>query len=155
MTRIRPATVEDAPQILDFLSAMAAEAGETIASTEDTIRAHGFGPQPRFHGVMADDADGPLGMVLFFPEYSTWRGEMGLFVQDIYVAPRARGLQLGRQLLARAMASAHWDPRFLTLMVAHDNTAARAFYAGLGMEPRDQADQLILQGQGLAALMNR
>ncbi len=155
MTRIRPATAADVPVILTHLAAMAAEAGESIGSTKASLLAHGFGPLPRFHGLMAEDENAPLGMVLFFPEYSTWRGEMGLFVQDIYVTPAARGRGLARQLLAEAMARADWQPRFLTLMVAHQNRKARAFYDGLGMTPRDTADQLILEGQGLAALMSR
>jgi ribosomal protein S18 acetylase RimI-like enzyme len=91
-------------------------------------------------------------MVLYFPEYSTWRGEMGLFVQDVYVAPEGRGTGLGRQLLAGAMADADWAPQFLTLMVAHVNTSARAFYDTLGFDLRDEADQLILEGEGLRAL---
>jgi ribosomal protein S18 acetylase RimI-like enzyme len=80
---------------------------------------------------------------------------MGLFVQDVYVSPEGRGLGLGRQLLAGAMAHADWAPQFLTLMVAHPNARARAFYAALGFGLRDTADQLILEGEGLRALMDR
>lgn len=149
MTHIRRAVAADIPQILRFLTAMAAEAGAEIGSTEASLAAHGFGPTPRFHGLIADDA----GMILFFPEYSTWRGEMGLFVQDVYVAPARRGHGLAQELMAAAMTQADWQPRFLTLMVAHQNTKARKFYERMGLTPRDAADQLILEGQGLAALM--
>jgi ribosomal protein S18 acetylase RimI-like enzyme len=149
---VRKAEAADVPLILRFLAAMAAEAGESAGSTDASLMAHGFGPTPRFHGLIAE-ADHPLGMILYFPEYSTWRGEMGLFVQDIYLAPEARGLGLGRKLLAAAMARADWAPQFLTLMVAHDNTAARGFYGSLGLTLRDKADQLILEGEGLRALM--
>ena len=152
MTAIRPATPADVPLILQFLTDMAAEAGETTGSTEASLLTHGFGPTPRFHGLIAE-SDPPLGMILYFPEYSTWRGELGLFVQDVYVAPAGRGQGLGRKLLAAAMAAADWQPRFLTLMVAHANRNARAFYAGLGLTLRDEADQLILEGEGLKALM--
>lgn len=153
MTVLRAATAQDVPVILRFLQAMAAEAGETVGSTEASLLAYGFGPRPRFRGLIAEGAAGPLGMVLYFPEYSTWRGEMGLFVQDVYVAPEGRGTGLGRQLLAGAMARADWAPQFLTLMVAHVNTSARAFYDALGFDLRDEADQLILEGEGLRALM--
>lgn len=152
MIPLRKAEPADVPLILRFLSAMSTEAGESAGSTEASLLAHGFGPTPRFHGLIAE-ADHPLGMILYFPEYSTWRGEMGLFVQDIYIAPEGRGLGLGRRLLAGAMAQADWAPQFLTLMVAHGNTAARGFYGTLGLTLRDKADQLILEGEGLRALM--
>lgn len=155
MTDIRPALAQDVPLILGFLTAMAAETGGSIASSEATLLAHGFGANPRFHGLIAEAAGGPLGLILFFPEYSTWRGEIGLFVQDIYVAPAGRGQGLGRKLLAAAMVEAPWHPLFLTLMVSRQNTGARAFYDSLGMTARDTADQLILEGQGLTALMAR
>ena len=150
---MRKAAAADVPVILRFLTAMAAEAGEKIGSTEASLLAHGFGPAPRFHGVLAEQAGVAIGMILYFPEYSTWRGEIGLFVQDVYVAPAGRGLGLGRGLLAAAMRHAEWQPRFLTLMVAHLNRNARDFYTALGLTLRDEADQLILEGEGLAALM--
>lgn len=155
MTAIRPARAEDVPTLLRLLTAMAAEEGAQIGSTEASLRTAGFGPKAHFHALLAEDETGPLGMILFFPEYSTWRGEMGLFVQDIYVAPAGRGAGLGRALMAAALAHAPWSPRYLTLMVARGNARARAFYAGLGLTRRDDADQLILQGQGLKALMSR
>ncbi|MGQ0611754.1 MAG: GNAT family N-acetyltransferase [Paracoccaceae bacterium] len=155
MTAIRPARAEDVPTLLRLLTAMAAEEGAKIGSTEASLHAGGFAATPHFHALLAEDETGPLGMILTFPEYSTWRGEMGLFVQDIYVCPAGRGAGLGRALMAAALAHADWSPRFLTLMVARKNAGARAFYASLGLTPRADADQLILQGQGLTALMTR
>ena len=154
MSRFRKATAADVPVLLGFLGQMAAEAGEETGSTEASLLTHGFGPNPRFHGVLAEEGSEPLGMILYFPEYSTWRGEMGLFVQDVYVAPMGRGRGLGRKLLAAALAEADWQPRFLTLMVAHQNQNARDFYAALGLTLRDEADQMILEGAGLKALMS-
>lgn len=150
---MRKATAADVPVILRFLAAMAAEAGEEIGSTEASLLAHGFGPVPRFHGLLAEQAGAAVGMILYFPEYSTWRGEIGLFVQDVYVSPAGRGLGLGRALLAAAMRHAEWQPQFMTLMVAHLNRNARDFYTALGLTLRDEADQLILEGEGLAALL--
>lgn len=150
---MRKATAADVPVILRFLAAMAAEAGEEIGSTEVSLLTHGFGPVPRFHGLLAEQAGAAVGMILYFPEYSTWRGEIGLFVQDVYVSPAGRGLGLGRALLAAAMRHAEWQPQFMTLMVAHLNRNARDFYTALGLTLRDEADQLILEGEGLAALL--
>lgn len=154
MNRIRLARAEDAETLHALLQAMAAEQGESIGSTPDSLRAHGFGANPRFQALIAE-GQAALGFVLYFPEYSTWRGELGLFVQDIYLTPAARGLGLGRKLLAEAMTTAAWKPQFLSLMVAQNNATARAFYAGLGLTLRDEADQLILAGEGLAALIHR
>lgn len=151
--QIRKATVDDVPVLMKLLTAMVGEAGEQPGSTEKTLRTHGFGPVPRFHALLAEQATRAVGMILYFAEYSTWRGEMGLFVQDIYVGPDARGLGLGRALLAAALREADWSPKFLTLMVARKNGTALAFYAGLGMGLRNETDQLILEGAALAALL--
>jgi GNAT superfamily N-acetyltransferase len=153
LTAIRTATAADVPSLLRLLQAMAAEAGESVGSTEASLLEHGFGATPRFRALLADVDGDPAGLCLYFAEYSTWRGQMGLYVQDIYVSPLARGSGMGRRLLAAALRDADWAPAFLTLMVARRNTSARAFYAGLGMGLRDDADQLVLDGQGLAALM--
>lgn len=153
MTVIRKTSAADVPAILRLLQAMAAEAGEGVGSTRASLLEHGFGATPRFRALLAEADASPVGLCLYFAEYSTWRGQMGLYVQDIYVSPGARSLGLGRALLAAALRDADWAPAFLTLMVARRNAPARAFYAGLGMGLRDDADQLVLDGQGLAALM--
>ena len=144
--------------IHDLLCAMARAEGGAIRGTTDSLMTHGFGPNPRFRVILAT-GDQPLGLILYFPEYSTWRGQMGLYVQDLYLHPAARGLGLGRALLAAALRDTiddpDWQPQFATLMVAQKNHAARAFYASLGFAPRDTADPLILAGEGLAALIAR
>lgn len=158
MTALRRATAADVPVIHALLCAMAGEEGGAIKGTPDTLLTHGFGPAPRFRVILAT-GDQPLGLILYFPEYSTWRGQMGLYVQDLYLHPAARGMGLGRALLAAAVRDAtddpQWQPQFVTLMVAQKNHAARAFYTALGFAPRDTADPLILAGQGLAALIAR
>ncbi len=155
---LRRAGADDAALIHHLLNEMAAAEGGRIKGTPELIARHGFGPNPRFRVVLAL-AEAPLGLVLYFPEYSSWRGQMGVFVQDLYLGPAARGLGLGRALLAAAFrdaaSDADWVPEFLTLMVAHKNTAALGFYGALGFAPRDNADPLILAGEGLAALIAR
>lgn len=78
---------------------------------------------------------------------------MGLFVQDIFLRPAARGKGAGRGLLAAAWhEAADWQPDFIALMVKRSNTNAIGFYDSLGFIARDKADPLILTGEGLTAL---
>lgn len=153
MPLCRLAVVEDVPAIHSMLSEMAAEAGRTAAGTEAALRTHGFGPSPRFRVVLAEVGAQPLGFVLGFPEYSSWRGQTGLYVQDLYVRPEARGAGLARTLLSAAMAAAaDWAPTYLTLMVDHRNDAARTWYARQGFVLRERGDLLILDGCALDRL---
>ena len=152
MITCRRADASDAPLIHALLVENATNDGGAIAGSPDTLLRYGFGPQPLFRAVLAFD-DQPLGLSLFFPEYSSWRGAIGLFIQDLYLRPAARGHGIGRGLLAASMTeSADWQPQFVTLMVQRKNASARGFYAALGFDARDPSDQLILEGEGLAAL---
>lgn len=132
---------------------MAAEAGRAIAVTEASLRDHGFGPDPRFRVVLAETGGTALGFTLVFPEYSSWRGAVGLYVQDLYVRPGARGRGIAQALLSAAWDSAtDWGPSYLTLMVDHRNDAASAWYARQGFGLRERGDLLILDGPALARL---
>ncbi len=155
MIAYRRAVAEDASLIHSLLVENATHDGGQIAGSAETLLRHGFGPQPLFRAVLAFD-DQPLGLSLFFPEYSSWRGAVGVFVQDLYLRPTARGRGLGRGLLVATLAhSADWQPQFLTLMVQHKNSAAQGFYAALGFGIRAASNQLILAGEGLTALTAR
>ena len=76
MLSIRPATVEDVP----ILSAMIRELAEfehelnLVVTTEADLARDGFGPDPKFHSLIAEWEDQPAGYALFFDFYSTWRG---------------------------------------------------------------------------------
>lgn len=151
MIRCRPATRDDVATLRAMLQALSdMDGGPTVAS-EAALAAHGFGARPLFRAMLAESNGRDVGMVLFFPDYSTHRGEAGLFVQDIYVDPAARGLGVGTALLAAAMRHQDWGARYLTLGVEPGNAAARAFYDRRGFRPRGY-DFLILEGEALAAL---
>lgn len=153
MIRYSLATAADAPLIHQMLVEMAAAEAATINASPAILLEHGFGLTPRFRTVLAHNGETPLGFCLFPPEYSSWRGMMGLFVQDIYLRPDARGKGLGKGLLAAAwQAASDWSPEFLSLNVKRSNTAAIGFYQSLGFTLRDSTDPLILTGEGLAAL---
>ncbi len=136
-----------------MLEDMAAEAGRTVVGNEAALRAHGFGPAPSFRVVLAEAEGQAMGFALVFPEYSSWRGTVGLYVQDLYVRPEARGRGLARALLSAAMDEAgDWGPAYLTLMVDHHNDAARVWYEKQGFVLRERGDLLILDGPALDQL---
>lgn len=153
MITTREATAVDVPVLHAMLQALADHDGGGAVGAPDTLLRHGFGPRPLFRAILAEDAGKPLGMVLFYPDYSTHRGEPGLYVQDIWVEEAARGLGLGKQLLAAAQAvgRADWGSAYVTLGVDPGNANAQAVYAKLGFRARGY-EFLILDGAGLAAV---
>ncbi len=154
MISYRLAVAEDAALIHAMLAEMADAEGGVIGGGVESLVQHGFGVEPRFRVVLAEDQGITLGFCLFLPEYSSWRGAMGLFVQDIYLSHAARGKGLGRELLVAALAHAQdWQPAFLALMVKRSNILAIGFYETLGFTLRDASDPYILEGEGLKALM--
>ena len=125
------------------------EGGQTVAS-EAALLTHGFGPRPLFQAVMAE-AEIPLGMAIFYPDFSTHRGEPGVYVQDIFLVPAARGTGLGPRLLAEVMARQDFGAQYMTLVVSPANPRATLFYNRLGFRPRGY-EVLILDGAALKAL---
>ncbi|MGV3551803.1 N-acetyltransferase family protein [Rhizobium sp.] len=133
---IRPATIHDAEAINAALRALARLMGEEakMRSTPDDIRRHGFGENPAFEVLIADVDGAFAGLCLTFPSYSTWRGEPGIYVQDLYLDPAHRGHGIGEALLrAAARRGAAKGAAYLRLSVNAQNTRAQAFYERIGI----------------------
>lgn len=147
----RRAVAADVAEIHRLLQQMAAEAGRRIVGTEQALRQHGFGPEPRFRAVLAENEGQAIGLALVFPEYSSWRGATGLYVQDLYVQPAARGRGVASALIGAALVCCQdWEPSHVTLMVDQDNILAQGWYARQGFTLRERGDLLILDGAALA-----
>lgn len=157
--RIRRATPADAETIAAMLARLAEETGDgaRFASTPETIRAHGFGRSALFETLIAEQDGTPVGLALFFRHYSTTRGQPGVYVQDLWTAPQARGQGLGAQLLAAAADHAHaaWGAGYLALTTHGHNEAARAFYERLGFAAQADDVPMMLDGSGFSALVTR
>jgi len=147
---IRPAAAPDVPVLRAMLQALSDQDGGPEVASEAQLLAHGFGPRPLFRALIAEAA-APVGIIVFFPDFSTHRGEPGLYVQDVYVVPEARGQGLGRSLLGAAMRAQDWGARYLTLGVDPGNAGARRFYLREGFRPRGY-DFLIVDGAALERL---
>jgi GNAT superfamily N-acetyltransferase len=150
---LRRAGAADVPAIHALLAELAAHDGAVLRATEADLRHLGFGAEPRFRAILAEGGGQALGLALYYPEISTLRGRVGIRIEDLYVVQAARGLGLGRRLLARVMDDAQdWGAAYLTLTVDRANAAARAFYGRLGFVDRGSYDLLVLEGEGLSAL---
>jgi ribosomal protein S18 acetylase RimI-like enzyme len=141
-----------------MLAALAQELGTAAqcASTEAVIRRYGHGPQARFCTLIGEtEAEAPVGLALYFPHFSTTRGQPGAYVQDLWTAPDLRGQGVGRALLAAvATASARdWGAAYLTLSVHRRNDAAAQFYAGLGFEAATGEHAVFLEQDGVTRLV--
>ncbi len=144
---------------VDALHAMVVGIAETTGQTHritsdplDFLR-HGFGPTPLFKAVMAERDGNPVGLCLYFYTFSTWLGEPGIFVQDLFVDETERGSGLGRRLLADvARRGAGRKATHLRLSVENDNEAARAFYRRIGMQHRDTEETMHIGGAAFIQL---
>lgn len=98
---IRPATPDDVATILRFVQDLAAFEREpdAVEATEAMLSEALFGPQPAAEAVIAEEAGAPVGFALFFHNFSTWKGRRGLYLEDLYVTPAARGRGVGGALL--------------------------------------------------------
>lgn len=98
---IRPATPDDIATILRFVQDLAAFEREpdAVEATEAMLDEALFGPQPAAEAVIAEEAGAPVGFALFFHNFSTWKGRRGLYLEDLYVTPAARGKGVGGALL--------------------------------------------------------
>ena len=153
--RIRDASPEDAPVIVSLIRALAeyekapAEAIATEAQIRDTL----FGPRRSAEAVLACEGDDPVGFAVFFHNYSTWLGRPGLYLEDLFVTPRARGRGYGRRLLAHLamLARDRGCPR-MDWSVLDWNEPAIGFYRALGAIPLSEWTVYRLTGPSLASL---
>lgn len=153
--RIRPALPGDIKTLHAMIVALARGTGDQhrVSSQPQDFLKHGFGKEPRFEALIAESSGTAIGLCLYFFTYSTWLGEPGIYVQDLYVTAAQRGKGVGRRLLAATAARGlAGDASHMRLSVAASNDAARKFYRRAGMELRDQEITYHLGGDAFAKL---
>ncbi len=152
---IRPATPADVGTILRFVRDLAAFEREpdAVEATEETLTEALFGPRPAAEAVIAEDATGALGFALFFHNFSTWRGRRGLYLEDLYVTPNARGQGVGTAVLRHlaALALERGCGRF-EWSVLDWNADAIAFYRQMGAVGQDEWTVQRVSGEALRRL---
>jgi len=156
---VRTARPEDLAAIVAMTHELAEyeRAPERCHLTESHLDAALFAPAPALFGhVAVDVASGePIGFALWFLNFSTWEGVHGVYLEDLYVRPAARGTGAGRGLLAElaAICLARGYAR-LEWWVLHWNPA-RDFYHSIGAVPMDQWIPYRMEGEPLRVLASR
>jgi GNAT superfamily N-acetyltransferase len=150
--RIRPATIEDAGLILRFIEELASfeQAAEQVISTERMLEEQLFGERPAAEVVIAEVDGEARGFALFFHNFSTWLGRRGLYLEDLYVSPEARGTGIGKALLSylAGVAVSRGCGR-IDWWVLDWNTDAIEFYRSIGAVPQDDWTVFRLTGEAL------
>lgn len=153
--RIVSATKRDVPLILHFIRALAEyeRLADQVSATEASIREELFGERPVAEAVIAYDGDEPVGFALFFHNFSTFVGRRGLYLEDLFVKPEARGKGVGRRLLNHlaSLAKERGCGR-MEWAVLDWNEPAIKFYRSLGAAPMDEWTVFRLSGDALERL---
>ena len=152
---IRRATPLDVPIILTFIRELAEyeKLADQVVATDDDLYVALFGERPVIEAVIATHGDEPVGYALFFPTFSTFLGKPGMYLEDVYVRPAARGLGIGRKILehlARVTVQRGWGR--LEWSVLDWNEPSIAFYRKLGATAMDEWTVFRLAGQKLRSL---
>ena len=152
---IRPATAADVPLVRAFIRELAVyeRLEQHAVATEADLAAALFGPRP-YAEVVFGCVDGrPMGFALFFHNFSTFLGKPGIYLEDLFVRPEARGQGLGRRLLVWLAATAlERGCGRLEWAVLDWNEPAIGFYRGLGAVPLEEWTTFRLTGAALESL---
>ena len=138
---IRPARLEDAPTIANLIRELAVyeKLEHQVKATADDLARHLFGDRPAAEAIIAEVDGEPVGFSLFFSTFSTFRGQPGLYIEDIFVRPEHRGRGIGKKLLANvARLAVDRGCGRLEWSVLDWNTPSIEFYRSQGAAPMDE-----------------
>lgn len=152
---IRPTKPTDAALILSFIRDLAdyEKLSHEAVATEADVRTKLFGENPRVFCHVAEVNGEAAGFAVWFFNFSTFLGKHGLYLEDLFVRPRFRGMGVGKALLAHLArhAVAEGCGR-LEWWVLDWNAPAIEFYKSLGAVPMSDWSVFRLTGDALERL---
>ena len=155
---IRTARADDIDTIQAFILALAdyERLAHEVKADRETLARYLFGERPMAEVLIAEAEGAAVGFALFFHNFSTFEGRPGLYLEDLFVLPEARGLGAGKALLSSLAALAiERDCARLEWSVLDWNEPSIAFYRALGARPMDEWTVQRVDGQALVRLAGR
>lgn len=152
---IRPAAPEDAALILSFVRDLAEyeKLLHAVEATQAHIEAALFSEHPKAFCDIAEIDGEPVGFALWFYNFSTFVGRHGIYLEDLFVRPAARGSGAGKALLANlARRCVAENLGRLEWAVLDWNAPSIAFYDSLGAAAMDEWIVRRMTGEALARL---
>ena len=153
--RIRNGQLTDVPLIADLIRALSRyeRLEHEVTMTEEKLTDFLFGEHPYAETLIAEEDGQPLGFALFFHNFSTFLGQPGLYLEDLFVHPEHRSRGVGRALLQRlAQIAVDRGCGRMEWAVLNWNQDAIRFYVRLGAQPNSEWTVYRLAGDPLKAL---
>ena len=157
-THIRPAIPTDVPQILQFIRELAEyeQLSDQVSATEQLLHQYLFGTRPIAECLLAAIDQSPVGFALYFHNFSTFVGRPGIYLEDLFVRPAARGKGVGRALLTHlAKIAVQRNCGRLEWAVLDWNAPAIGFYEQMGAKMLMDWRTMRVTGEALPALAQK
>lgn len=152
---IRPGTSQDISAILGLIRELAEyeKLEHLVVATEESLRATLFGERSYAEVALACEGDQPVGLALFFHNYSTFLSKPGLYLEDLFIQPHVRGKGYGKALIKHLakIAVERGCGRF-EWWVLDWNEPSIQFYKSLGAIPMDEWTTFRVTGENLEKL---
>ena len=155
---VRRARPGDEHDILRLIHALATyeRAPEHVKATPEGIAAALFGENPRVFGHVAEIGGKVVGIAVWFFNYSTWTGRHGIYLEDLFVDPEARGGGVARALFeALGEEAKRHDCARIDWAVLDWNDLAKGFYRKIGARRQTGWEPWRLDGEGLEVMKRR
>src|SRR6478672_12026614 len=155
--KIRAATIDDIPTILELIRALATyeRAPQEVTATEEILKETLFGTRRAAEVLLLFEDKMAAGLAVFFHNFSTWLGRPGVYLEDLFVRPEHRGKGYGRALLVQlAKIARDRGCGRMEWAVLNWNEPAIKFYQALGAKPMNEWTVFRLTRDEIAKLAN-